>query len=159
MGTLSPSSEKQSISYSGSTPADPTPIITTLPPLPPLCLAAFYSSQSLCLRALGRGFPGLPKKPEGSQMPKGLPRETYQPHGSSERSRHISSTLPWLVAKAFEALLKAFLRYSTSVLQLSPLESENQLCHGTWWLTTTKVRAGPSDLICAGNEPEATESM
>lgn len=159
MGTLSPSSEKQSISYSGSTPADPTPIITTLPPLPPLCLAAFYSSQSLCLGTLGRGFPGLPKKPEGSQMPKGLPRETYQPHGSSERSRHISSTLPWLVAKAFEALLKAFLRHSTSVLQLSPLESENQLCHGTWWLTTTKVRAGPSDLICAGNEPEATESM
>ena len=159
MGTLSPSSEKQSMSYSGSTPADPTPIITTLPPLAPLYLAAFYSSQSLCLRALGRGFPGLPKKPEGSQMPKGPPRETYQPHGSSERSPHISSMLPWLVAKAFEAFLKAFLRHSTSVLQLSLLESENQLCHGTWWLTTTKVRAGPSDLICAGNEPEATESM
>lgn len=88
-------------------------------------------------------------------MPKAPPRETYQLQGSGERSPYISSTLPWLVAKAFEA----FLRHSTSVLQLSPLESEDQLCHGAWWLTTAKVRAGPGDLICTGNEPEATESV
>lgn len=92
-------------------------------------------------------------------MPKAPPRETYQLQGSGERSPYISSTLPWLVAKAFEAFLKAFLSHSTSVLQLSPLESENQPCHGAWWLTTAKVRAGPGDLICAGNEPEATENL
>lgn len=51
----------------------------------------------------------------------------------------MSSPLPGLVAKTFEG----FLKHSTSVLQLSPLKSED-LRHGTWWLTMSKVSAGPS---------------